>query len=440
MRLTPTLADSQPWWLRPFFAAQVRRYGAVLEPSLVWARSPRLFLALAVFNGALNRKRSPLPPALRALVTVRVSQLNWCAFCIDLNSALWLERGGALDKLDQLAEWHQSTAFSNDEREALAYAEAMTAGGAKVDEALVKSLRSRWGDDGVVELTALIAFQNLSSRFNAALAIEPQGLCQRPLSSRPSTNRLEGPQPPPPNVDVHRNAKGRMLFLAVMIVLGIVVALLWHQGIAAHLSFSALKGYSADLVALYEEHKFGVTLLYLVICTFLTALPLPTGAVVTLAAGAIFGTAFGTLWVSVASTLGATLTLLCARYGFREAVLARFGPRFRKLEAEMAHNGAYYLFSLRLAMLLPFFVVNLLVGLTPIRLATFLWVSLVGMLPETVLYANAGSQLARLTSMSDILSPRILASFAALGLGPLAIRKLLDLRGKRPLAVAALKP
>lgn len=181
MRLAKKLLKNYPWYLRPFFASQIRRYGAVLEPSLVWARSPRLFFALIMFNGAFNRRNSPLPPALRALITVRVSQINWCEFCIDLNSALWLERGGALDKLDQLADWRQSAVFTVEEREALALAEAMTANGAKVEEDIVASVRHRWGDDGLVELTGLIAFQNLSSRFNAALAIETQGLCRRPI-------------------------------------------------------------------------------------------------------------------------------------------------------------------------------------------------------------------------------------------------------------------
>jgi pyruvate/2-oxoglutarate dehydrogenase complex dihydrolipoamide dehydrogenase (E3) component len=140
----------------------------------------------------------------------------------------------------------------------------------------------------------------------------------------------------------------------------------------------------------------------------------------TLAAGAIFGVTTGTLVVSFSSTIGATLAFLASRYLLRDTVQARFGQRLRPVNEGMAKDGAFYLFSLRLVPVFPFFAVNLLMGLTPIRVWTYYWVSQVGMLLGTVVYVNAGTQLARIDSLRDIASPGLLASFAALGLLPWA--------------------
>lgn len=166
------------WYLRPFFWNQRRKYGRVLDAARLWARAPRLFLGVAVLYGMIDRRSSPIEPALRSLVTVRVSQINHCAFCVDINSATLLERGIAEAKVEALASWRGSALFSLLERAALDYAEAMTCSdGAVLDEHLT-ALRRHLDDDAIVELTGLIAFQNLSSKFNSALDVPPQGFCR----------------------------------------------------------------------------------------------------------------------------------------------------------------------------------------------------------------------------------------------------------------------
>ena len=178
MRIAP--ASARPWYLRPFFWNQRRKYGKVLDAALLWARSPRLFLAVAILYGASDRRSSPIPPGLRSLLTVRVSQLNHCRFCVDLNSATVLKRGIGEDKLWALEDWRASNLFDERERIALEYAEAITRSDLGVTDELMARLQRQFADDAIVELTALIAFQNLSSKFNAALAVPPQGFCQLP--------------------------------------------------------------------------------------------------------------------------------------------------------------------------------------------------------------------------------------------------------------------
>lgn len=169
-----------PWFIRLFLWKQRKTYGKVLEPGLLWGRSPWVFSTVALLYGALNRRSSPLSPALRSLVTVRVSQINHCAFCVDINSATLLKRGVPTDKVEALAAWRDSQLFSAEERLALAYAEAMTITEPGVTDDLRQQLKAHWNDDALVELTGLIAFQNLSSKFNAALDVPPQGFCVIP--------------------------------------------------------------------------------------------------------------------------------------------------------------------------------------------------------------------------------------------------------------------
>ena len=169
------------WFVQLFFWKQRGSYGRVLDPSLLWGRSPWVFAAMALLYGALDRRSSPLSPPLRSLVTVRVSQINHCAFCVDINSATLVKRGIPMEKISDLAEWRVSGLFQPDERLALEYAEAMTLN--RVNDDLRKRLKQRWDDDAIVELTGLIAFQNLSSKFNAALDVPAQGFCQLPRQS-----------------------------------------------------------------------------------------------------------------------------------------------------------------------------------------------------------------------------------------------------------------
>nr|WP_249429778.1 carboxymuconolactone decarboxylase family protein [Enterobacter kobei] len=156
---------------------QRKHFGAVLNPTRWWGRMPRLFWLVALFVGFLERRNARLTPQLRSLLMTRVSQLCHCAFCIDANSLRLAERSGALDKVQAVSDWPDSDLFSEQERAALAYAEAVTATPPRVDEAIKTALKRHFTDEVITEMTALIAFQNLSARFNAALDIPAQGLC-----------------------------------------------------------------------------------------------------------------------------------------------------------------------------------------------------------------------------------------------------------------------
>ena len=179
MRVAPSRWEDLPWYLRPLFRRQERRYGQLLTPALTWARVPALYGPLLGFYAGIERRRSPLPPLLRSLVQVRVSQLVHCTFCIDLNAAIAAERAASMDKVWAVERWRDDDRFTPAERLALEYAEAMSRDEG-VDDDLAARVRAQFDEKALIELTALIAFQNLSARFNAALAIAPQGLCRVP--------------------------------------------------------------------------------------------------------------------------------------------------------------------------------------------------------------------------------------------------------------------
>jgi len=180
MRVAAKALKSHPLLLRPFFWNQRRKYGEVLQAALLWARAPKLFIGVAVLYGTIERASFPIEPSLRSLVTVRVSQINACAFCIDINSATLLKRGVSVEKLEALESWRSSTLFDQRERTVLDYVEAVTRSDLRVQDEMVERLRSYFDDDGIVELTGLIAFQNLSSKFNSALGVPAQGFCKLP--------------------------------------------------------------------------------------------------------------------------------------------------------------------------------------------------------------------------------------------------------------------
>jgi len=182
MRVQTKPISGYHWFIRMFFWKQKRTYGKVLEPGMLWGRSPFVFSTLALLYGAFNRNRSPLDPALRSLITVRVSQINHCAFCVDINSSTLLMRGVSQDKVEALHEWRDSGLYNDFERDALHYAEAMTLSDREVSDADITRLKRHLDEDGLIELTGLIAFQNMSSKFNSALDVPPQGFCQIPVS------------------------------------------------------------------------------------------------------------------------------------------------------------------------------------------------------------------------------------------------------------------
>ncbi len=224
--------------------------------------------------------------------------------------------------------------------------------------------------------------------------------------------------------------------LLLLLVVAALVAAFFAFDLGRFLSLAAIKQHQAALAALHAERPAAVLGTFFAAYVAVTALSLPGAAVMTLAAGAIFGLAVGTVLVSFASSLGATLAFLSSRYVFRAGVQRRFGARLADVNAGIERDGAFYLFSLRLVPLFPFFAVNLLMGLTGMRAGTFYLVSQVGMLAGTVVYVNAGTQLSKIDSLRGILSPGLLASFALLGLFPLAARKAVDAIQRRRVGAA----
>ncbi|MGD9903127.1 MAG: FAD-dependent oxidoreductase [Vicinamibacterales bacterium] len=232
----------------------------------------------------------------------------------------------------------------------------------------------------------------------------------------------------------------RRLLLAAAVAGLIGVWLAFDVGEA--LSFEALTARRDALQAAAAARPLGAVAVYAALYVVVTALSLPGAAVLTLAGGAVFGFWVGLAVVSVASTLGATLSFLVARFLFRDAVQARFGERLRAVNDGIRTDGAWYLLSLRLVPLFPFFVVNLVMALTPIRTWTFAWVSQLGMLLGTAVFVNAGTELAAIAGPRDVLSPGLLTSFVLLGLAPVLGRGIVGwLRRRRVYAPwAAMKP
>lgn len=206
--------------------------------------------------------------------------------------------------------------------------------------------------------------------------------------------------------------------LLILAALAAVMAAYFGFGLGQYLTFDGMKAAVAGWDAFYSENPAVVLAAFFLAYVAVTAASLPGAAIMTLAAGALFGLVVGTVLVSFASTLGAGLAFLSARYVLRDGLEARFGERLRSINAGMERDGVFYLFSLRMIPVVPFFVVNLVMGLTRLPFVSFLWVSQVGMLLGTIVYVNAGTQLARIDSLSGIASPALLASFALLGITP----------------------
>ena len=215
--------------------------------------------------------------------------------------------------------------------------------------------------------------------------------------------------------------------LIVRLVLGLLVAGLLAVlavRVLPFLSLASLGMHQRELSTYGAAHPFGLAAIFVALYVGFAALPLPGAEILTIAAGALFGLVEGTVLVSFASSIGATLAFLLSRWMLRDMVQRRFAAKMTMLSRGIDKEGAFYLFAMRLIPMIPFFLVNLLMGLTVLRPLTFFWVSQIGMLPATIAYVNAGLQLGQVRSMSDILSPQVLLSFAALGLLPLAARYL----------------
>lgn len=201
-------------------------------------------------------------------------------------------------------------------------------------------------------------------------------------------------------------------------VLGILIALFFAFDLGRYFSLEALKAGHDGLVQTYAARPLLVLAAYSLTYIAMAALSLPGAAVMTLAGGAIFGLGTGIVVVAFSATIGATLAFLAARFVLRDAVQRKFGDKLDAINQGMEKDGAFYLFTLRLVPAIPFFLINLLMGLTPIRTATYFWVSLVGMLAGTAVYVNAGTQIAALDSLSGILSPALIGAFVLLAVFP----------------------
>ncbi|MFI8621872.1 MAG: FAD-dependent oxidoreductase [Marinomonas sp.] len=228
--------------------------------------------------------------------------------------------------------------------------------------------------------------------------------------------------------------------------IGLVIAILllvvgfFHYDLDRLLTLDGLKSGLVQFEVWRAEAPLLVGSAFLLLYVVVTALSLPGAVIMTLAAGTLFGLFWGTVIVSFASSIGATLAFLVSRYLLRDWVQAKFGSRLKAFNEGVEKDGAFYLFTLRLVPVFPFFLINLLMGLTALRAFTFYWVSQVGMLVGTVVYVNAGTQLGQLESLSGILSPSLLFSFVLLGVFPLVAKKLLDVIKARRVYAGFTKP
>lgn len=213
----------------------------------------------------------------------------------------------------------------------------------------------------------------------------------------------------------------RWLLLAALVAAS---AVFFFFRLDRQISWSALQERKAVLQEQVEQQPLIASAIYFTAYVAVTALSLPGALIMTLAGGFLFGLAWGTLLISFASTAGATLAFLSTRYIFRDWMERRFGDKLAALNCGVETEGGYYLFTLRLVPLFPFFVINAAMGLTRMRVFTFWWVSQVGMLPGTLLYVNAGTELGKIENTKDILSPTLLLAFILLGLAPLLFRQL----------------
>lgn len=206
--------------------------------------------------------------------------------------------------------------------------------------------------------------------------------------------------------------------ILILAALAALVAAYFHFDLGQYLTIEGIKGVVNDVQGFYAENQIAVLAGFFAVYVGVTAASLPGAAIMTLAAGALFGLVLGTVLVSFASTLGATLAFLSSRFVLRDTIEGRFGDRLKTINEGLKRDGAFYLFTLRMIPAIPFFVINLVMGLTRIKTWTFVWVSQIGMLLGTIVYVNAGTQLAQIESTSGLLSPALIGSFVLLAIVP----------------------
>ena len=214
--------------------------------------------------------------------------------------------------------------------------------------------------------------------------------------------------------------------LLLLLVIAVLASAFFAIDLGRYFSLDYFKSQQAAIEAYRAAHPGLTAGIFFAVYVAVTGLSLPGAAILTLVGGAIFGLLWGAVIVSFASTLGATLAFLVARFALRDWVQSQFGVRLKAINAGIEKEGGFYLFTLRLIPIFPFFAINLVMGLTPIRAWTFYWVSQIGMLAGTLVYVNAGTQVARIDSLRGILSPGLLISFALLGVFPLIAQKIVS--------------
>lgn len=219
--------------------------------------------------------------------------------------------------------------------------------------------------------------------------------------------------------------------LVIVAVIAALVVLFFALDLGQYFTLSYIKASQQRFQTLYSEHTAAVIGGYFVIYILVAALNLPGAAVMTLLGGGLFGFWVGLLIVSFASSIGATLACAAARYLLGDYVQKRFSERLEKTNRGIEREGAFYLFTMRLIPAFPFFAINLMMGMTRMPLWRYYWVSQIGMLPGTMVFVNAGKELAKIDSLSGILSPSLIASFVILGIFPITVKKLMQIYRRR---------
>ncbi len=204
--------------------------------------------------------------------------------------------------------------------------------------------------------------------------------------------------------------------IAIVILFAILVALFFSFDLGRFFTLESLKAHRAQLAVFYAAHRVAMVAAFMALYVVQTALSLPGAAILSLAAGAIFGAVMGTVYANIAATIGATLAFLVTRYLLHDTVMRKFGDRLEKLNRELETRGLNYLLFLRLVPIFPFFLINLAAGLTRLPLRTFVIGTMLGIIPGGFVYCNAGASLATVTTLGEIATPRVLGSFALLGL------------------------